>query len=303
MIKKACVFISVLLIFCTLFMLNIKVSEAVSIKSKDQLDQTFLIGTFENDLEGWTAGTNIQKVERVSTCLNGPGTAYEGTYMLEALSTTASGTSWRTIQKSFSPTLDLSKTPYFQAAINSYGLPAGNTIEMRVTFYSGSNSTTATVSINGDKWNLVSVNISDWAYKNAVSRIEIGWRSPTYSPSWVACHQIDYVGFGTSESWNFNTNGNFENWSFGSHYSSVQVLGGYLQGNIIGSNPYMTSPSNLNLDANYTKYLNIKLMNGTNATKGKVYWLTTADSSFSESRSLEFDIIPNDTQPTVYYLE
>lgn len=47
---------------------------------------------------------------------------------------------------------------------------------------------------------------------------------------------------------------------------------------IIGSDPYMHSPDNLNLDTDEFKYIRIRMKNNTDDNLAQIYWITNEDS-------------------------
>lgn len=154
------------------------------------------IGNFEGGTDGWQWGSNVTGLSNVATSLNGPTTPYAGNRMGELSTAAVPGTSWRAVYKDFSPGLNVSATPYFHGAFNTYGINPSNTqFEARITFYSGTQTLVSTQAIAGDQWNELSVDLSGWSYRNNITKIEVAYRSVTYSTNWTGKHQLDNVGF------------------------------------------------------------------------------------------------------------
>lgn len=295
--KLLSVLLAVLICTSYIFINNPTVvyADSTNVKITDDVELNTLLSDFETGIDGWTAGANVASFLRVSSTVNVPNKPYKGSYCGEITSTVCPGTTWRTIYKDISPAMDLSKTPYFVAAVNTYGIgPNDPTFDVRITFYSNTNSISATLIIGPDKWSPIFVNLSDWSYKNNLTRIEISFRSRSYTADWQACHQIDYVGFSSSEAWEFNNDNDFEGWTLDNSLGSGSVTGGYLNTTITGSDPFMVGPANFIADAQQSKYLTIRVKNATSGTQGKIYWQTNLDGTFSESKSKSFTITDND---------
>ncbi|THF77980.1 hypothetical protein E6C55_14840 [Cohnella fermenti] len=154
------------------------------------------IGSFETGTDNWQWGSNVTGLSHATSSVNTPGTAYAGNRMGELTSSAAAGTSWRSIYKEFSAGLNVAASPYFHGAFNTYGINSSHTqFQVRITFYSNSQTLVSTQSIAGDQWNELSVDLSDWSYRTSITKIEVAFRSVTYSSAWTARHQLDNVGF------------------------------------------------------------------------------------------------------------
>lgn len=87
--------------------------------------------------------------------------------------------------------------------------------------------------------------------------------------------------------WQFNTDGQLEGWAL-SMIAPGEVKGGLLVGETVGRDPILQI-SGLQVDAENTRYLKIRMRNNTKDL-GQVFWATT-DSQVSESNSLRFEVI------------
>ncbi|MFE5321563.1 OmpL47-type beta-barrel domain-containing protein [Paenibacillus sp. NPDC056579] len=72
---------------------------------------------------------------------------------------------------------------------------------------------------------------------------------------------------------------------------------------VTGIDPSFKSPDNLALATAYFKYIKIKMRNGTSASTAKIYFTTTADTTWNASKSASFTIIPNDPNLTEYLVD
>ncbi|MFD2331786.1 DUF5722 domain-containing protein [Cohnella sp. GCM10020058] len=154
------------------------------------------IGGFEGGTDGWQWGANVTALSHVASSANAPTTPYAGNRMAELTTAGVPGTSWRSVYRDFSPALNVSSVPYFHGAFNTYGIDASNTqFEARITFYSNSQTFVSTQAIQGDRWNELSVDLSGWSYRTAITKIEVAYRSVTFATNWAGKHQLDNVGF------------------------------------------------------------------------------------------------------------
>lgn len=102
--------------------------------------------------------------------------------------------------------------------------------------------------------------------------------------------------------WNFSTDGNAEGWSLINALSG-SVSGGSYNLNITGSDPYMHSPDNVGADTAKYKKVKVRMKNNTSDTGAQLYWITTADTGWSESKHTDFTITPNDSGYTEYVID
>lgn len=151
---------------------------------------------FEDGTDGWTAGDNVARVDRVASFPNGPGRPFEGGGALEADSRAVDASLLRTVSVSPARPLDLTDATELSAMVNAYGgAPGASGYEavVRVTG-AGGETRTVTADVQADAWNRVAVDLSGWAGRSAVSRIEIGFRAKGSSIGWSMSFQVDAVG-------------------------------------------------------------------------------------------------------------
>jgi hypothetical protein len=168
---------------------------------KHQIDWVALEGDpllhdFESDTQGWQAESNVSAVNKVSTSVNGPGTPYNGSSMLEFSRGAGLGTDWSEISRDYTTPIDMSTAQYLQFALNSYGINPSNTaftVQVTLTSNNGASPIMVTEAISADAWNLVSVDIRNWNGNTSVTKIAIAVKSNTFATAWTGKHQIDWV--------------------------------------------------------------------------------------------------------------
>lgn len=132
--------------------------------------------TFDSTTEGWDKSTtNISSVDRVTSIANGPGTPQAGAGAL-SLSLTGPG---NVAKKAFvvpATPIDLTDATEFYANVNSYGWPQVNpAYKASITLFSGTDSITKESQYTPDAWNRIAIDVSDWANRSSVTRIEISF--------------------------------------------------------------------------------------------------------------------------------
>ncbi len=153
--------------------------------------------TFDDGVQGWTAGENVTSVASVGSFANGPGSPHGGAGALEATGTAAPASASRTVTVDPATPLDLSGAKTVVAWVNSYGgAPGATGYEATLTVVSGSERRTTTLStFTPDRWNELRVDVGDWAARNRVTRIEVGFRAIGSDTPWTARFQVDDVSY------------------------------------------------------------------------------------------------------------
>lgn len=155
-----------------------------------------LLFDFEDDVQEWQAGENVDTIERVEHFLNGPQSPYLGESALEAVSTSeVKATDWRTVSWIPNEPVDLSNASEFFYYINSYGGLPNATYETRVTLYNGEETLSKTFPMKADNWNEINVEIGDWAFKDHVTQVDISFRAVGNDMGWTPRFQLDFVGY------------------------------------------------------------------------------------------------------------
>ncbi|GGD79787.1 DUF5722 domain-containing protein [Paenibacillus nasutitermitis] len=155
-----------------------------------------IVYNFEGSAQEWTAGDNVDSVQSVKTMANTPAVPDVGSYMLEAKFPTAAADIWRTVSVIPSGGLNLTDADQLVYAINSYGGSGGTGYETRVRLHSGVNVLEKTFTISADNWNHVGIDLTGWAYRNSVTKIEISFRAVGTSASWYGSRfQLDTIRF------------------------------------------------------------------------------------------------------------
>jgi hypothetical protein len=97
--------------------------------------------------------------------------------------------------------------------------------------------------------------------------------------------------------WNFDTS--TDGWVL-SNKLTGSVSGGTYNLTITGADPYMHSPTNLNVDASVLGLIKIKMQNQTSDTNFQIFWITNADGTWNQTKSVTFQAKKNDTQLSEY---
>jgi hypothetical protein len=161
------------------------------------LSVTKYLYDFEDGAQGWQPGQNVASVAKVSSFADGPGHCDQGSGCLEATASAAPASALRAVHVDPSPSLDLTQATSFIAAIDCYGGAPGATGYEAVVTLTGAGGQTLTknLTISNDTWNQLAVDVSGWAPRSAISRIEIGFRALGSDTSWTPRFQIDSVGW------------------------------------------------------------------------------------------------------------
>lgn len=103
--------------------------------------------------------------------------------------------------------------------------------------------------------------------------------------------QIDYfmcLSAPPSLMWEYGVTGDTEGWVAGHGLSTLATSGGKLRGTVTGSDPYMYGPL-LSLDAISVGSIMVEMSVGV-GTSAQLFWTTTTDPVWSESKSAHFSI-------------
>ncbi|PAW79164.1 MAG: hypothetical protein B9S32_04200 [Verrucomicrobia bacterium Tous-C9LFEB] len=91
-----------------------------------------------------------------------------------------------------------------------------------------------------------------------------------------------------------------EGWSINYQMATLTQSGGFLNGTISGSNSSLISRDGYAIDATQYKLIKVRMKNSTTGTSAKIYFTTTTDGVFSESKAVTFPLIANDPGYTEY---
>ena len=92
--------------------------------------------------------------------------------------------------------------------------------------------------------------------------------------------------------WNFNSDGNLESWSGWNQINNPTVSGGVLHLDITGSDPFF-SRTGLNLNGSKNPYVYLNQRNQTAANRGQIFWITSADPNWEETKMIRFTFTTN----------
>lgn len=158
-----------------------------------------LLFDFESDAQGWTAGSNVASVSRVTNFANGPGAPHGGSGALEASSNPTIATDERSISVTPKAPLDLSSAATFALSMDSWGGVPGATGYIGTVTLTGVDGTEVTGTykkIKPDSWNQVVLDVSTWSGRNAVKTVTVTFAAlGSDYPTWDPKFQIDDVGY------------------------------------------------------------------------------------------------------------
>jgi hypothetical protein len=97
--------------------------------------------------------------------------------------------------------------------------------------------------------------------------------------------------------WSFDSS--TEGWSL-AHSVGGSASGGVFNVNITGADPYILSPNNLGLEAVEKGKIKIRMQNLTTSTQCRLTWITNADQTWNDTKSVLFTVTTNDTGQTDY---
>ncbi|MCU6707862.1 right-handed parallel beta-helix repeat-containing protein [Paenibacillus sp. J5C_2022] len=118
----------------------------------------------------------------------------------------------------------------------------------------------------------------------------------------VMFSQGKYVVSPPPKAWDFDTNGSLDGWVLQHDLSGGTVSGGILTLTVSGTDPYLLSPNNLNIDSRIVKSVRIKMKNHTSGTAAQLYWITDDDPVWNAGKRLDFTVVANDANYTEYTL-
>lgn len=99
--------------------------------------------------------------------------------------------------------------------------------------------------------------------------------------------------------WSFDSS--TEGWSL-AHSVGGSASGGVFNINITGTDPYILSPNNLGLEAVENAKIKIRMQNQSTSTQCRLSWITTADQTWNDTKSVLFTVTTNDTGQTDYII-
>ncbi len=82
-----------------------------------------------------------------------------------------------------------------------------------------------------------------------------------------------------------------ENWT-AANMSDVSVADGHISATLTQNPASLTSPASLNIDTKYVRSIVISLMNDSSANGLDLYWITTADTTWDETKSIHLALTP-----------
>ncbi|MCS7231806.1 MAG: M6 family metalloprotease domain-containing protein, partial [Elusimicrobiota bacterium] len=126
------------------------------------------------------------------------------------------------------------------------------------------------------------------------------------TPTFLNCFEISnpastmtYRIVDNNKEWYFLTGQ--EGWSLANNLSGNVVNGIFIL-NIISSSAYMLSPNNLGISASTFTCIRIRMKSNTNGNLAKIYWITTTDTQWNETKCVTFLVSSNDNSFKEYVI-
>lgn len=147
--------------------------------------------------QGWVAGENVGSVAAVTSMDNGPTRPYAGSYELEAVGQGVVGALPRTVSYEADTPLDLASARTLELHTDSYGgLPDADHYQIQVHLEGSDGSDVdQAFTVGSDVWNNLSVDLSGWASRDSISRIDVSFSAVGSTTPWSSRFQIDQIGW------------------------------------------------------------------------------------------------------------
>lgn len=157
-------------------------------------------GDFEYTTENWTADQNISSINTANSAYAfGIPAAYNGNKTLEVVMANTQGQSQRWIKKEFSTPMNFSQFNSFKFAFSAWkGAPGATSYTLYVRFTSkGGETLYQEISFPGDynPMQQFSIDLTNWVYKNAITKIQIGYSANGSTQTWGGKFFIDNAKF------------------------------------------------------------------------------------------------------------
>lgn len=217
------------------------------------------------------------------------------------------------------PSIDLSQAKYL-----CIGVQANKTFDMQIFYDTGSginegNSYTTTVK-SSDSIQEIMIDVSKMpGFSGTMSRIRIDPGNEagiTGSFDYIRLYG-DFEKELTDEDiaervnsredtdegvvWNFNINSIYDGWQLSTSLANVATKNGILSADIICKSPFFeTAQGNLNVNAADYDKVKFSLANSTDSTHARVYFVTDDEPIWSEDKSVEVEILNNNSTCIVY---
>jgi hypothetical protein len=104
------------------------------------------------------------------------------------------------------------------------------------------------------------------------------------------CFILSYISVKAQAEWNFATS--TEGWGNANNLTS-NVNNGVLTLTATGTDPYIYSPNNLNINASLIKTIKIRVQNNTNQSAFQIYWITNTDQTYNSAKLIQIPVTPN----------
>lgn len=121
-----------------------------------------------------------------------------------------------------------------------------------------------------------------YVFNRALSTSEISQVENYLNAKWFRSYGID---------WQFDSDS--EGWGGQNDIPSLNVSNGTINGSIVGSDPYLVSATNLNVNITNNSHILVRMKNGTSSSQAQIYFTTNSSGNFEEGKVVNFPIKPN----------
>lgn len=147
----------------------------------------YVIDNFDQSELKWEKAEYCKSIEIINIINIAPRTAHSGNsslrYTFEAGSSKNNGYAEKGIIKKFDTPLNLTDYNFLNFAVNvPSGAPAGSKMLVTVILYNQNQTYTSTAQITPDKWNEISVDLTEVDKQNEITKIKIWFNSDSVEP-------------------------------------------------------------------------------------------------------------------------
>lgn len=270
------------------------------------LAETRSLAGFEDGTDDFSAGKNVDSLERAASVPGWTDRVYEGRRCLQVRCPDVPGRHWRTVFREYDRSVDLSGTPVLSFGIHTdEGAPAAD-YYVRLVLCNGAGSTFESMArVMPKEWNATIFDLHECPFLDNIRRMEIGLMNDSDSIWRNAAFRIDGIEAGRPIDLTFEMPGSAS--LFEAERGEVSQQDGMLVFDF-ETGGTLTSPSlagsrnsvfNPELRDRNTMFFVME--NRSSAQKLKIGFLTDKEGEYAEVRSKTFDIEPSSPKRAYYF--
>ncbi|MFF2274382.1 DUF5722 domain-containing protein [Agromyces sp. NPDC058126] len=159
-------------------------------------DGTRLLYDFEEDVQGWKAGSNTAAVSAASSSANQPGTPRLGGSMLAVVTNGVAADKWRSAYVDLVEPIPASEGDAILVSLNAYG-GLGTAHEARISLTTTSGEYEHVETVKPDSWNDLRMPLD--GVEGDLTRLTVSFRATGSSTPWAPQFQVDRVAMELAE--------------------------------------------------------------------------------------------------------